>query len=455
MSRMTNSIKPTRNRRMAITVAILAGLGGFLFGYDTGVISGAILFINEEFGLSSVEQEIVISILLLFAGVGALIAGRITDRFGRRKVILWDALLFVLGAIILACAPGLPALILGRIIVGLAIGVASMTVPLFVAELSPSTMRGLCVSMNQLLITVGIVVAYGVDFAFSTTPEGWRWMLGLAALPACGLFIGMLFLPETPRWLIEVGRVSEGGAVLERMGYTEEERNDITEQVQRHVSEQREGFRGLLRPEVRLPLIIGMGLALFQQITGINTIIYYAPTIFQMSGVGSASASILATVGVGVVNVLTTIVALFLLDRVGRKPLLIIGISGMIFGLLFVGLAWLLPHATLSVERLISLSLMIYIAGFAIGLGPIAWLIIAEIYPLKVRGVAMGLSTLVNWISNFVVALTFLSLINLIGQTATFWSFALLSVCSLIFVIKVVPETKGKSLEQLEAGWKS
>lgn len=451
---MASIVKPKRNRRMAITVAILAGIGGFLFGYDTGVISGAILFINEEFGLSSVQQEVVISILLLFAGIGALIAGRITDRFGRRKVILWDALLFVLGAVILACAPGLPALIAGRIVVGLAIGVASMTVPLFVAELSPSTMRGLCVSMNQLLITIGIVAAYGVDFAFSTTPDGWRWMLGLAALPACCLFIGMLFLPETPRWLIEAGRIAEGRAVLQKMGYTVEERDDIIGQVQRHISEQREGFRGLWRPELRLPLIIGMGLALFQQITGINTIIYYAPTIFQMSGVGSASASILATVGVGVVNVLTTVVALLLLDRVGRKPLLIIGISGMIFGLLFVGLAWLLPHAALSVERLISLSLMVYIAGFAIGLGPIAWLIIAEIYPLKVRGVAMGLSTLVNWMSNFVVALTFLSLINLIGQTATFWSFALLSICSLLFVIKVVPETKGKSLEQLEAGWK-
>lgn len=441
-------MKPERNRPFAILMATFAGLGGFLFGYDTGVISGAILFIAKQYHLSSVEQEVVISVLLAGAAVGALFAGRLADRWGRKRVILGAALLFIIGALLFSGAVHISMLIIARAIIGLAIGTASMTVPLFVSELSPSSMRGLCVSINQLLITIGIVVAYGVDYLFAPI-EGWRWMVGLGAFPALLLLWGMAYLPETPRWLLQRGREVEARMVLRRIGYKSDEQNDIVGQVESHLEKQPSRHL-LFSRKMRMPLLIGMGLALFQQVTGINTVIYYAPTLFQMAGVGSASAAILATVGVGVVNVLATLVVLFLLDRVGRKPLLIVGISAMIAALVVLGAVWVLPQGGEAIRHGLGLALMVYIIGFAIGLGPIAWLIIAEIYPLRVRGAAMSCATVTNWGANFLTAMTFLSLIQGIGAGWTFWLYALLSVGSLLFVIRFVPETKGKSLEQLE-----
>lgn len=441
-------MKPERNRPFAILMATFAGIGGFLFGYDTGVISGAILFMAKQYHLSSVQQEAVISILLLGAAVGALFAGRLADRWGRKRVILGAALLFIIGALLFSGAVHISMLFIGRAIIGLAIGTASMTVPLFVSELSPSSMRGLCVSINQLLITIGIVVAYGVDYLFAPI-EGWRWMVGLGALPALLLLWGMAYLPETPRWLIQRGKEAEARMVLRRIGYQSEEQNEIIGQVESQLEKQ-PARHLLFSRKMRMPLLIGMGLALFQQITGINTVIYYAPTLFQMAGVGSASAAILATVGVGVVNVLATLVALFLLDRVGRKPLLIVGISGMIGALVVLGAVWAFPEGGGAIRHGLGLALMVYIVGFAIGLGPIAWLIIAEIYPLRVRGAAMSCATVTNWGANFLTAMTFLSLIHAIGAGWTFWLYALLSVGSLLFVIRFVPETKGKSLEELE-----
>jgi len=435
--------KPKRNLKFAVMMATFAGLGGFLFGYDTGVISGALLFMTEEYGLSNLQQEAVVSILLLAAAGGAIFAGRLADRFGRRPVIAAAALLFIAGALVLSSALHFVMLLFGRAIIGLAIGTASMTVPLFVSELSPSSIRGFCVSVNQLLVTVGILVAYGVDTLFAPI-EGWRWMVGLGAIPALLLLWGMALLPETPRWLIRRGREEDARIVLRRIGYTAEEQEDIIGQVESHLG----SVRMLFGRRLRLPLIIGMGLALFQQITGINTVIYYAPTIFQMAGATSATSAILATVGVGVVNVIATLIVLFLLDRMGRRPLLIVGITLMIFGLVVLGSVWSLP--TDSLQGWLSLALMVYIVGFAIGLGPIAWLIIAEIYPLRVRGVAMSFATVTNWLANFAMAMTFLSLVGWMGAGPTFWLYAGFSVVSLLFVLFLVPETSGKTLEQLE-----
>lgn len=431
-------------------IAVLSSIGGFLFGYDTGVISGAILLIKQDFFLTPFHEEALIAALLLFAALAAPFAGYLADRFGRRTTILGAALLFSVGALMMAFAPGIEFLIGARSVVGLSIGVVSLTVPLYVSELSPPTVRGFCVSINQLLITVGIVVAYGVDLAFIGTGN-WRLMLGLSIVPSIVLFVAMLFLPETPRWLLRQGKEQQARKIFARMGNTTPQVETLVQQVLLNLHRQVGGIKELLDRKLRAPLIVGMLLALFQQITGINTVIYYAPTIFQLSGLESDQAAIFATVGVGIVNVLMTVVSLYLLDRVGRKPLLITGISGMVVGLFCIGLGWLLPGIGRTYMAIGSL--MIYIAGFAVGLGTVAWLFIAEAYPLRVRGIAMSCGIFVNWIANFVVALTFLTLIDGIGETATFWCYAGLGVCNLLFVIFFVPETKKKTLEQIEAYW--
>lgn len=433
-------------------IASLSALGGFLFGYDTGVISGALLFIKGAFNLVTFEQEVAVAILLLFAAFAAPFAGKLADAIGRRRTILIAAALFIIGALFMTGAPGFGLFVAGRAVVGLAIGISSFTVPLYISELSPPTIRGLCVSLNQLMVTVGIVVAYIVDLSFAEILSGWRWMLGLSIIPAAILFIAMWFLPETPRWLAKNNHLEQARAIFKKIGNSDKDFDGLVVALEENLRVEKGGLRELFSHRLRRPLMIGMLLAFFQQVTGINTIIYYSPIIFQQVGLDSAVAALWATSSVGVINVLSTLLALWLLDRIGRRPLLIWGISSMIIGLLALGIDWLAPAGE---ERAIVAiaSLMVYIFGFAIGLGPIAWLFIAEIYPLKVRGIAMSCATMVNWGFNFLIALTFLTLIELMGASWTFWLYGLLSLFSLIFVIFWIPETKGKTLEEIERLW--
>jgi len=309
--------------------------------------------------------------------------------------------------------------------------------------------RGALVSTNQLAITIGILVAYGVDYAFAPS-EGWRWMFGLAVIPGVLLWVGMLFLPDSPRSLINRGKVAEAREVLKRMqGRTEEEQK--IEEIQQTLEMEKPDWRELLRPNLRPALMVGIGLAVFQQFVGINTVIYYAPTIFQYAGFSSASVAILATVGVGAVNVLFTIVAMALLDRVGRRPLLMVGIVGMIIALAVLGYGFRLPVASRGWVAIGSL--MLYVACFAFSLGPIFWLMIAEIYPLRLRGRAMSIATTFNWAANLLVAFTFPLLIAAVHETYTFWIFAALGILALVFSYARVPETKGRTLEEIERGW--
>ena len=428
-------------------IAGVCALGGLLFGYDIGVISGALLFIEEDLALSTFLQSVVVSVLLVGAVVGALAGGPLSDRYGRRRIVMLAAIIFVVGAIGAGLSPGVGALIAFRFVLGLGVGLASLIVPLYIAEISPADVRGGLVSLNQLMITIGILAAYLVNYALAEA-EAWRWMLALAAVPAVILGVGMFFLPETPRWLVSQDLTDRARAVLTRTRGAARVEDELAD-IERVENQEEEGVGELRAPWVRPALIVGIGLAIFQQITGINTIIYYAPTILKETGFG-ASASILATVGVGVVNVLLTVVAIWLVDRVGRRPLLLFGLIGMIISLVLLGLAFLLPALSGVVGVLSTVCLMLFVASFAVSLGPVFWLMISEIYPLKVRGSAMSVATIANWASNFVVALTFLSLVEALGQTATFWLYALVSIGAWFFVYFLVPETKGRTLEKIE-----
>ncbi len=439
--------------RFVYIAALFAALGGLLFGYDTGVISGALIFIKRDFGLTTAAEEVVVSGVLLGATIGAVIGGKAADLFGRRRVLLVTAAIFSIGALASGVAPSPAILIVSRVVLGLAIGLASTNVPVYLSEVAPPHARGWVVSLFQLAVTVGIVVAYLTDYAFAGV-GGWRWMLGLAVAPALVFGTGMFFLPETPRWLIRGGHHEVAHGVLVRIRGLDDVNVEI-EEIKASLAQQAESghWTDLLRRQVRPALIVGLGLAVFQQITGINTVIYYAPRILQAAGFSSASGAILATVGVGIVNVAMTVLAMFLVDRAGRRPLLLVGIAGMIITLGVLGLSF--RYISGQLAWIAVMCLMGYVASFAISLGPIFWLLIAEIYPLKIRGLAEGTAATFNWASNLVVSLTFLTLVEKLGASSTFLLYALASVASWLFAYYFVPETKGRTLEQIEAFWRA
>ena len=444
-----------KGSRFVYLAAAFAALGGLLFGYDTGVISGALIFIRQEFALSTFEQELIVSIVLVGAIVGALSGGRLSDRFGRRATLLATSIVFIAGAIVCAAAPSIPALVIGRVIVGLGIGLACTTVPVYISEVAPPEARGWQVSLFQLAITIGILGAYLVDFAYAKT-GAWRWMLGLAVVPGVILGAGMLVLPESPRWLAKYQHSDAARAVLVQIRGTnnvDSEFHDITANLEQ--AEEHGRWADLLSPTLRPALVVGIGLAIFQQITGINTVIYYAPTIVLSAGISSASGAILATAVIGLVNVIMTIVAMWLIDRVGRRPLLLVGIAGMTVCLGILGAAFRMQAETSTIAWVAVVTLMAYVAFFAISLGPIFWLLIAEIYPLQIRGLAEGTAAGSNWIFNLVVSITFLSLVQAVGPSWTFWLYGVLSIAAFLFCYYMVPETKGRTLEEIERGWRT
>ena len=433
-----------------IFIAMIAALSGILFGYDTGVISGAILFIENEFPLTPAMNGLVVGAVLLGALFGALFSGKITDIFGRRRVLIIVALIFILGALWTAFAPSILALILGRIGVGVAIGVASYVGPLYISEVAPQQHRGALVSLNQLAITIGICLSYVVDYFFALSGE-WRWMLGMGVVPGILLLLGMLYLPDSPRWIVSQGREEEAKKILMKLRSSERVVEKEIAAIKVTLKQEATHWKIVLSKTVRPVLWIGFSLAIIQQITGINTILYYAPTILKMAGFGSATVSILATMGIGIVLVISTLIALPLVDRWGRRPLLIMGLAGMAMGLGL--LAWLFQSSTTippSLEWLGLASMLLYIASFSFSLGPIMWLMIAEIYPLQVRGEGASMATCVNWASNLLVTATFLELVQFLGARGTFLIYMVAAVASIVFIYFLVPETKGISLEEFE-----
>jgi sugar porter (SP) family MFS transporter len=437
---------------LLLRVSVIAAIGGLLFGYDTGVISGALLFIKGDLHANTFEQQAIVAVLLLGAMLGALVSGYLADRIGRKWTKVISGTVYALAALGCAFSVSAGMLIGFRFVLGLSVGTASFVAPLYISEVSPPRVRGGLVSFNQLAITSGILLAYIVDFAFKGLPGEWRWMLGVAAIPGAVLAIGMLTVPKTPRWLVMNHQEDEARDVLERLREGDDEA-DVDEEV-RDIEDANERERNttvkdLLKGRIRPLLVVGIILAVAQQFVGVNTVIYYAPTILSATGLGS-SAALAQTVAVGVTNVVFTIVAVLLLDRFGRRPLLLTGTVGLLIALLVLGVYFSSATLQSSYPWIALAGLLLFIAGFAVGLGPVFWLMISEIFPVGMRSKAMAVCTIFNWGANFLVAQTFLSLTKAISPQGVFFLYAVLAILSLAFFAVRVPETKGRPLEEIQ-----
>ena len=467
-----------QNKALVVMIATVAATGGLLFGFDTGVISGAIPFFQQHFGIADNWIEIITTAGLVGAVIGAMSSGRIADIIGRKKVILASAVIFAIGALWSGLAPSAMMLVFARFFIGIAIGVSSFAVPLYIAEISPTKSRGTLVSMFQLLITIGILVSYLSDSAFAV-PDGdpaytscWRPMFYVGVIPAAIMFIGMFFLPETPRWLISKGYEDKCLKVLETV-----EEPSLVKEIFSKMKEDVEAdkankvsWRSIFKKWLIVPLIIAIGIMFVQQFTGINTIIYYSPKIFLMSGFADAQAAVWASVSVGVVNVSFTILSLFMIDRLGRRKLYFIGLTGIVVALIAMGTCFALQATLGDSIKWLTISLVwIYIAFFAISLGPLGWLIISEIFPLSVRGIGSSIGALSNWLFNGVVAFTFFKIVKGLTMPGTeimlkgedlgnpagaFYVYALVGILGLIWGYFFIPETKNVSLEKIEEHWR-
>ncbi|CCZ51005.1 TPA: sugar porter family MFS transporter [Candidatus Gastranaerophilales bacterium HUM_13] len=435
-------------------VAIVASLGGLLSGYDTGVISGALLFINETWVLPDTLQGFLVSSVLIGAVIGAATNGILADIFGRKKIIMATAVIFILGSILCAFAPNVYVLILSRIFVGFAVGIVNFVVPLYLSEVSPKNLRGTLVSLYQWAITAGILFSYFINAVFAQAVYNWRWMLFAGVVPGLVLFIGMCFMSDTPRWLVSKNRDDEAKKVFSKIEPDIEPEKEIAEIKETLVDNRQEkAFR--LKKWMIMPFVVGIGIMFAQICTGINTIIYYAPTIFKTAGFDSNLTAIYATTGIGVVNFIMTIVAVFFTDRIGRKPLLYFGLTGVMLSLFALGTSFAFAGVLGSSLKWVAVgSLVTYIICFAMSLGPIGWILVSEVFPLRIRGIAMSVCTVSNFAFNFFVVGSFPVLLHRIGGAWTFWIFGIVSILCIIFVYFFVPETKGISLEEIESNWR-
>ncbi|NED87984.1 sugar porter family MFS transporter [Streptomyces sp. SID11233] len=452
-------VSPAGQRKITLWAAAVA-LGGFLFGFDTGVVSGALLYVKKDFDLNSFEQGSVVSVLLIGAVIGATSAGKVSEGLGRRKALGMIGVVFIIGTAIASTANGYPMLMAGRVILGLAVGAASATVPVYLSEISPTRIRGRLLTMNQLMITLGILIAYLVNLIFSSS-EMWRAMFAVGAIPAALMVAATVwFLPESPQWLISHGQADRARGGIASV--TDEATADtLVARAQERIAEEREkreknsgtagtGTRRLFAPDVRPALAVGLTLAAVQQFGGINTIIYYAPTIIQQTGL-NASNSIFYSVFIGAINLVMTLAAIRLVDRAGRRIMVLVSLALMAVSIFMLGLAFVVGMSSV----LTLLFMVIYIAAYAGGLGPVFWTLLGEIFPPSVRAEGSSVATAVNWVSNFIVSLAFLPLAAAIGQGETFWIFAGICVVAFFFVGRYLPETKGRDPEQIEAALQS
>lgn len=434
-------------RNTLLFVVSIGTLAGFLFGFHMGVISGALIFINQIFKPDLLSQEILVSSLLLGALIGCLLSGCLADYFGRRRLLSGTAIIFILGTSILVVAPNVTSLIIGRLIIGIAVGISSYITPLFIAEMAPSEKRGGLVLLNAIAITGGETLSFLIDYLLAPI-NAWRIMFAAGLIPAILLFVGMLFLPETPRWLVLKGSISKARLVLAKIREPHVVDFEL-EQIKKNIVLKSSNWKELLSKKNRSILFIGIGLGIFQQFFGINTVMYYGPIIFKATGFHDTEAQILATMGMGIVNTIVSGIAVVIVDRIGRRILLL---SGCILAAVSLGVVGLTFHCTTSPswEWLTIISLLTYVIGYCISVGSLFWLIIAEIFPLSVRGLGMSISATIQWSANFLVSITFLSLISAIGFANTFWLYGIMCLLCFLFVYYFVPETKGILLEKIK-----
>jgi len=442
------------SRSYILKITIVAALGGLLFGYDTAVIAGAIGYLQEKFQLSAAMVGWTASSAIWGCVIGALIAGYLSDVFGRKKILMLTALLFFVSALGSAVANDLVFFIIARLIGGIGVGAASMLSPLYISEAAPARIRGTLVSIYQLAIVIGINLIYFVNYLIATSGSdawnleyGWRYMLGSEILPAILFFILLFTVPESPRWLLKNGETSKAEAILVKINGANA--GKIKEEIISTLNVEKGKISDLFGKKYRKALIIGIILALFSQITGINAIIYFAPEIFKSVGFGVESA-FLQTILIGVVNTVFTFVALYAIDRLGRRKLLLYGLSGMIFCL--IGTIYCFHYEINSGPWLV-LFIVGFVGSFATSLGPIPWVLISEIFPTKTRGVAMSLCTLVLWIGVILITQLTPVLIEGTGGAVTFSIFLINTLFLAFFTWRYIPETKNRSLEEIEKSW--
>jgi sugar porter (SP) family MFS transporter len=459
--------------RYTIRVALIVALGGFLMGFDASVISGVVGFIEPEFSLSKIELGWAVASLTLTSTLAMMVSGPLSDRFGRRAVLKVAAVLFAISAAASAVAPDYITLVGARMLGGFGVGAALIIAPMYIAEIAPPAIRGRLVSFNQLNIVIGISAAYFSNYlilsfgqsdtawalALNLGQWNWRWMLGVEALPAVVYFLALFSVPESPRWLIMHGRDEDALGVMNRALGPEQAELDlrnVRRSLDAEASEEKGTLRELFQPAMKLVLTIGISVAILQQITGINSVFFYAPMIFEQSGIGT-DAAFMQAVLVGLVNLVFTVLAILFIDRLGRRPLMMAGL--MVITACMLLLAWGFGSATYSETgelvdinaTLILIGILGFVAGFAISLGPVMWVLFSELFPNRIRGFAISFVGLINSSVSFTVQLVFPWELENFGNSVTFLIYGLFAMVGLVIVMKLLPETKGKSLEELEA----
>jgi SP family xylose:H+ symportor-like MFS transporter len=453
--------KNSGSTRYLVGVCLVAALGGLLFGYDTGVINGSLGFVQSKFGFGSTMRGFAASSALIACIFGAGFAGTLSDYLGRKKVLILSAILFLISAIGTAFPQTLVQFIVFRFIGGLGVGAASMTSPMYIAEISPARIRGRMVSVNQFAIVFGMLLVYFVNYFIEkhgdqtwNTQTGWRWMFGSESLPAILFMFLMLLVPESPRWLTKNGRKDRALNILTRVDGTEYAREEMVS-IEETISHESGSLSQLFHPGMKLVLVIGVVLAVLQQVTGINVFLYFGSDIFEKLGGETIDAALLQQVVVGATNLLFTIIAICMVDKLGRKPLMIIGSTGMGISLFAMGMAGLYQAKGLWMLFFV----LGYIACFALSVGPVVWVILSEIFPTKIRGRAMGIATICLWTANTVVSQTFPMmddnkfLLDIFHHGFPFFIYGTMCIVLVVFMWRWVPETKGKSLEEIEKMW--
>jgi sugar porter (SP) family MFS transporter len=439
------------SRLYVYLISTVAALSGLLFGFDTAVINGALPFLRDEFRLADFEVELVAGVLLAGCILGAALAGVVSDRFGRRRALIVSAVVFAVASVASALPRGLAELATARFAAGVAVGLASVLGPMYIAEVSPPRIRGRLVSINQLAIVLGVLAAFVINWRFATAGAGnWRWMFATAALPSVAFWLGLLAIPESPRWLASKGDEAGARRILERVAGAAEARREL-EQIRASLEiESAVSFRDLIGPVLRRPLVLAVVLAALGQITGINTITYYGSILLREQAGQSASSAIGANVLIGAVNLVGTVVAMFTIDRIGRRALLMAGATGMMVSLAALGFAF---HQATRPFFLIVALILAYVFSFAVSFGPGVWVYISELFPNSARGRAMSIATMSVWVSCLSVTLTFLTLVRTFTTAGAFWFYSVVCAATFVFVARMLPETKGRTLEEIQALW--
>lgn len=446
---MTTALGKNRRAPSLSLISLVAGIGGMLFGYDTGVISGALLFIREDFHTDNAAEQTIVAILLIGAMIGAWAGGRFSDRHGRKPVVLATAALYLGGVVIAALAPHTTVLIVARFVLGLGVGASAQIIPIYIAEITPAEKRGAMISRFQLMVAIGVTVSAIVSYLLADA-GAWRWMLGIAALPSLLLLLGFLPMPESPNWLAQQGRTREAAGILRQIRPAGSAIDSEIDDVRRTYADEAKTWREAMARAGTRAITIGVVFGLLQQLGGVNTVIYYAPTVLTNVGL-SAQVALLTQVIIGVFGIGVLLLAGKLVDRIGRRPLLLGGTAGMVTMLVsLAGAFHAFGNDIGAPEAAVATVLMLlYITAFNLSVGPIFWILCSEIYPASVRGRAMGMAVIANWFGNFLVSETYLTLNDTVGRSGAFLVFATTSAITFLFILKFIPETKGRSMEEI------